>query len=238
MRFTGQNKKNIDPRYFRNELLKEEVNTVDAGETVFTFNQPKTLQEKIMYLQEMLSLVGAYEGEIDGLIGPLTVEAIAKIGASQVKYDPTLKKALYKLNPEKITRDIDGYIAMAKDAKKEAYAKFQKGSEAERQALAGPKKPEPKTATKTEKKPIPPTPPVTQQNKMMPKANYNPKEGDEMIGELGPVIFHNGKWIPKSEYEQLKKGIGKLPEAKARDKSIERLKDEKNKKLFEALIKG
>lgn len=235
MRFTGQNKKNIDPRYFHNELLKEAASTVDAGETVFTIKQPKTLEEKIMYLQEMLSLVGAYQGEIDGLIGPLTVQAIAKVGASQVKYDPTLKKALYKLNPEKITRDIDGYIAMAKDAKKEAYAKFQKGSEAEKQALAGPEKPEPKTATKSEKKPIPPTPPATQQNKMMPKANYNPKEGDEMIGELGPVIFHNGKWIPKSEYEQLKKG---LEEAKSRDNSYNRIKEEKNKKLFEALVKG
>jgi len=50
-------------------------------------------------------------------------------------------------------------------------------------------------------------PSVAYKTGMMPSAKYTPKEGDEMKGELGPEIYHNGEWIPKSEYEQLQKGL-------------------------------
>ena len=39
------------------------------------------------------------------------------------------------------------------------------------------------------------------QTKMMPSAQYTPKEGDEMKTDLGIQVWHDNEWIPKVEYD-------------------------------------
>jgi len=39
------------------------------------------------------------------------------------------------------------------------------------------------------------------QTKMMPSAQYTPKEGDQLKTDLGIQVWHNNEWIPKVEYD-------------------------------------
>ena len=90
--------------------------------------------------------------------------------------------------------------------------------------------------TGTDSSQFPPS--VARETSKTRSINDTPKEGDTFKSEkTGILVWHNGEYIPKEDYDQLK-SQGKLEESKARDASYNALKEQKNKKLFEALIKG
>jgi hypothetical protein len=250
MRFTEQNKKKIDPRYFLNEAVgTEKVDVIGdplyiTGQKVDVKGEPMYIRgglPKVRQLQDLLKMAGLYTAKAEGIVGPKTIQAVEKMAG--VPAGTVTKKD--------IINNIDSYIMWAgKAAGSSASAQIAKGAvkgveQAEKDntvkglgaaiaaaADAGQKP----SAKKAETPPAAPaTAPTTTYSSSIGKKIGEPKEGDEMKGELGPEVYHKGEWIPKSEYEQLKKG---LQESVERDLSYNRIKEQKNKKLFEALIKG
>ena len=247
MRFTEQNKKRTNPRYFLNEGLSEEVNprsleTVKPGETIErgvvkgckgALEVQKLLVQAYPTYKEFLSKKNQVDPLrirkklTDGIIGLYFAAAINSFIRASLGIE---------LNPQRndinygYEYNIRGYRAICRDMENIKNLVL---------TMLPQQSPSGTTPEKAGAQPEAPSsqfpPSVATTTGMMPSAKYAPKEGDEMKGELGPEIYHNGEWIPKSEYEQLKKG---LEEAKKRDLSYNHLKEQKNKKLFSLLIKG
>ena len=176
---------------------------------------------KVKKLQNILASVGYDVGKIDGVPGKLLFKAIS---------DANKDMSGVGVPPERVAKDFmssgpmaaDEFISMFSDpqqlaalrkanVKKEvdkATAGVDKALRGSDTGVTKPVKPEPSMPGS---KPAPGgsqfPPSIPTQNKMMPSGKYSPKEGDKMKGELGTEVYHNGEWIPESEYQQLQKGL-------------------------------
>jgi hypothetical protein len=245
MKFNGQNKKRVDARYFLNE--EEGFTSKEAGKAAAKYlptpgkkrgvsgcagagelqkllvdNYP--VYQLVMnsnYLDpNLISLQRFRKMLSDEIVGHYFVVAINSF------LEKILEKKIAPRNNmnSSYTDDMEGYKAVCRDME-DLITMMKYWESANSKSLD------------KQKQEVPPTPATTPAEPVssIGRKIEEPKEGDEMKGELGPEIYHNGEWIPKSEYEQLKRG---LKEAKRRDASYNKLKEEKNKKLFNALIKG
>ena len=242
MRFTGQNKKNLNVRYFLNEAdervdIQGEPMYIKGKRPVDVKGEPLYIRgglPKVRQLQNLLKVAGLYGKKVDGIVGPETIKAVeqmAGVPAGTTNKQEIIDNVESYLMWASKAASAAGGAAVADAIKKSEYTPTGLGADiAAASAYQAGKAVPPVSATQKEK-PISKTP--QQPSSFIGRKIGEPKEGDVMKGELGPEVYHNGEWMPQSEYQQLKKG---LEEAKSRDTSYNRIRDEKNKKLFEALV--
>lgn len=251
MRFTGQNKKAINPKYFLNEGVEDSEGSAIASYLPTPGKKKgipgckgagelqKLLVDNYMVYQIILGSISTDKSLSnferfkqmlsDGIIGHYYVLPINAFIQKILGVKRTPKN---NVNTG-YTDDMEGYKAICRDMfdLTQMMTQWQQNSE---EAVQGSEIATTKPETpKTPEAPKTSTP--EQPSGLIGRKIGEPEEGQEMLTDLGPKVFHNGEWIPKSEYEQLQKG---LEEAKKRDRSYNRLKEEKNNKLFKALIKG
>lgn len=136
----------------------------------------------------------------------LNLDKITNFRALSTVFQQRVERGGLSIDGETFDQQLDKAVAASEKRRAEASAGI--GKEAETSADVSTEMDKEKKAPTQPEAPSSQFPPsVAYETGMMPSAEYTPKEGDEMKGERGPEIYHNGEWIPKSEYEQLQKGL-------------------------------
>jgi len=260
MRFVEQNKKKIDPRYFLNEEVKiPPLSSIKPEETIergVVKKCPGAREVQVLLVKSYPSyeqFMASKEPDplrvrkklTDGIIGQYFTAAINSIIRNTTgeltpqRNDISSGYEYNKTGYEAVCRDIAGIKSVVETflmlkAVPSSSEPSQEPIDADMDVKAAAETPK-VTGTDSSSQ-FPQS--VPRETSKTRSVNDTPKEGDTFKSEkTGVLVWHNGKYIPKEEYDQLK-SQGKLEESKARDASYNALKEQKNKKLFEALIKG
>lgn len=227
MRFTGQNKKGINPRYFLNEEVTprpiETVKPSEVTERGVVRNCPGAKEAQAVIVRALPSFAQVLASTVpekdplkirkkltDGIIGLYFTTAINYMIKTIAERPLTPQRNNINNGYE---YNLNGYKAVCRDL----------------QQLKD------MAVTFTSK---------TQPTIVSPEKELAAVEGDTREGDDGTEVYHNGQWIPETTYEMekgqstLSKRIQALQEANNRDNSYNRIREEKNKKLFNALVKG
>jgi peptidoglycan hydrolase-like protein with peptidoglycan-binding domain len=105
MRFTGQNKKNLNVRYFLNEAdervdIQGEPMYIKGKRPVDVKGEPLYIRgglPKVRQLQNLLKVAGLYGKKVDGIVGPETIKAVEQMAG--VPAGTTNKQEIICMSP-------------------------------------------------------------------------------------------------------------------------------------------